>query len=141
MDAYASLNITGTDKWRSKIATNPQRLDPSGGCFWDEHLEFQLNECYTDFQININHKSKLGASETLASMVLKLANMPHIQNARWFQLHKKGHPEKLRGMILMSFEFKNVLGGMSISQMSLNAIGKGTIVYLFNPFLLRKQIG
>lgn len=54
----------------------------------------QLNENYTDFQININHKSKLGSSETLASMILKLADMPQAQNARWYQLHKKGHQEK-----------------------------------------------
>lgn len=94
-------------------------------------------------QINVNHKSKLGASETLASMVLKLSEMPQTQNARWFQLHKKGHPEKLRGMMLMSFEFKNVLGGLSISQMSLNTIGKGwkIIKRQFLCFILRKQIG
>ncbi|KAI6184490.1 C2 domain-containing protein [Aphelenchoides bicaudatus] len=97
LDAYASLNITGTDKWRSKVGTQPNRVDESGNCHWDEHLEFQLNECYTDFTININHKSKIGSSETLASMTLKLSEMPQMQNARWFQLHKKNHPDKLRG--------------------------------------------
>lgn len=125
LDAYASLNITGTDKWRSKVVTQPNRVNEDGSCNWDEHLEFQLNECYTRLTININHKSKLGTSETLASLVMNLGEMPHIQPARWFQLYKKGNSDKLRGMLLMSYEFKNIIGGLSISQTSLNTIGKG----------------
>lgn len=39
LDAYASLTITGTDKWRSKVTTQPLRLDENGHCKWDEALE------------------------------------------------------------------------------------------------------
>jgi len=125
LDAYASLTITGTTKFRSKVVTGPQRIaEHEGSCQWDEHLEFQLDECYTDLTININHKSKLGTSETLATTVMKLTDMPKTQAPRYYQLHKKGHPEKPRGMLLMSFEFSNRIGGNSISQLSLNTIGK-----------------
>ncbi|KAI6179273.1 hypothetical protein M3Y98_00592600 [Aphelenchoides besseyi] len=122
IDAYASLTVTGTDKWRSKVTTQPARLSPEGSCEWNENLEFSLGDSFTDLTININHKSKIGTSENLASCHFKLEQMPHQQSARAYPVHKKGHPDQIRGTLIISFEFRNVMQN-SISQLSLNTIG------------------
>ncbi|CAD5213854.1 unnamed protein product [Bursaphelenchus xylophilus] len=140
LDSYCSLNLIGHSKFRAKVDTNTTRLE-NGVCDWNEHLEFNVNETFSELLINIKYKAKLGNAETLATKSFRLADMPKTQSAKWYDLHKKGKEDMLRGQILMSYEFSNQFN-TSISQFSLNEIEKENKMDKFKrhiPFRNKKK--
>ncbi|CAD5208998.1 unnamed protein product [Bursaphelenchus okinawaensis] len=122
LGAYCSLNLVGHSKLRAKVETNANRLE-NGVCDWDEHVEFSINEAFTELQLNVKCRTKLGISDTLATKSLRLAEMQKSQSIKWFDLYKKGKEGVLKGQLLMSYEFSNQYSS-SVSQFSLNMIEK-----------------
>jgi len=105
-------------------------------------ISSDLTDMDTELHLHVNHKNKLGLTETLGTLVFHLEQMSRYQPPTWYRLTKR-HPtltphqatngkdsgaadEKDRGQIQLEYQFPHTNKiTSSVSSFSVNRIEKG----------------